>query len=596
VLARDQQFASHYRRRTPVAITRCPTRAAAASGARYYFLIVLKREHAFWIIVVLIAAATRVLGLGAPLADGEARVALAALSVARGDPAVLLNPLHGVLQSVLFAVFGDGAWVSRLLAASFGTLLCALPLLARERLGRERAMMFALLLALSPTLMFASRQAAGGMLAWTLAAIVVLLPATRPVWRATAFGLLLACGVDAPFAALTAICLCYLDGAALLRFGVDAQAARRMVLLGGIAFAIGVSGLLLRPAGFSDVFAGYAAWAAGWGTASGFSSGRLLSGFLVNELTALVFALIGALWMAVHAQARAGLALALGWLAAGLLIIALYAGRDVLAVVPLTIGAAWLASAALGRIFAALAARVGWMEWAAAGVAFVALQFVGVGLRQYAQQGQDSFLLPIPVAVMMCTALVLASYLNGDLRIGLRGIGTGLAATLLLYTLGVGVQLTQVRWNNPAEPYVLNAPSGALIALADTMRATSIRATGVPNAVPLVMDPTAPPSLRWALREQRDMRSGSEFGELNAAVFPQALKPQSARGFIGSPFEVLRSSELNIVCTRGADNRLDCTQLARWFAFRTLDPSVTVDSQRWTLWLSDSLAARSGGQ
>jgi hypothetical protein len=559
---------------------------------------VLTREHVLWIIILLIAAATRAVGLELPLSDGEARVALEALGASRGDSAVLFNPLHGLLQSVLFALFGDGASVSRIIGAFAGAALAALPLLARSRIGRARALTLGLLLAISPTLMFVSRQATGDMLTWTLAAAVIWLPVSRPIWRACAFGLLLACGIDAPIPVLTALAVRFLDGAdtTAARAGLDFSALRKPALIGALALAAGASGLLFRPAGLSDVLAGYAAWATGWSNASGFSSGRLLTGFAVNELGLIILALIGAALTLLTRGAQDRPAAGIGWLAAGLLTLAVYPGRDPSTVLPLTIGAAWFASIALGRLCEALLTRASWMDWAASGIAFVAFQFASVGVRQYAQQAQDNFLLPLPVAFMLCSALVLAAYLNGDARIGLRGVGAGLAGTLLIYTVGVGVQLTQLRWNNPAEPYVLNAPSAALDALAATVRATSTRATGVPNAVPIVVDPTAPPALRWALREQRNTRAGSEFGALNAAVLPMAAKPTSERGFIGSPFEVLRSSEIDLSCARSAEGRLDCTRLAKWFAFRTIDPATQIDAQRWTLWLSDSLAAQSGGR
>jgi hypothetical protein len=557
---------------------------------------VLTREHFLWIIALLIAAVTRVVGLELPLSDSEARAALEALSTARGETAILLNPLHGFLQSLLFAVFGDGAWVSRIIGAIAGTALALLPYLARERLGRARALALAVLLALSPTLMFVSRQATGDVLAWMLAGGVVFLPSTRPVWRAGCFGLLLACGIDAPFPALTALALRFLSDSDRSRAWSGAHAARKSLAIGALAAAIGASGLLFRPFGLSDVFSGYAAWFAGWSNASGFSSARLLTGFAVNELGLIVLAVVGAALALLTRRAQDQVTAGLGWMAAGLLILAIYAGRDPSAAVPLTIGVAWFAAIALSHLVEALVNRATWLDWAASGVAFVAFQFAGVGIRQYAQQAQDNFLLPIPVAIMLCLALMLAAYLNGDARVGLRGVGVGLATTMMLYTLGVGVQLTQLRWNNPAEPYVLNAPSASLDALAATVRATSIRATGVPNAVPIVVDPTAPPALRWALREQRNTRTGSEFGALNAAVLPMAAKPVSERGFIGSPFEVVRSSEIDLSCARSADGRFDCTRLAKWFAFRTLDPATQIDAQRWTLWLSDSLAAQSGGR
>ncbi|MCX7824091.1 MAG: hypothetical protein N2689_00850, partial [Verrucomicrobiae bacterium] len=73
--------------------------------------------------------------------------------------------------------FLAGLMVAVPLVASVGVLLWIfntvtnwmLPAALRWQLGRTRALIFGLLLALSPTLWFVSREMGGAMLAWTLA-------------------------------------------------------------------------------------------------------------------------------------------------------------------------------------------------------------------------------------------------------------------------------------------------------------------------------------------------------------------------------------------------------------------------------------------
>lgn len=59
-----------------------------------------------------------------PLNSAEAGAANAALAVARGGSATLLNPLHGGLQAALFALLGANEFSARLVAAIAGAALC----------------------------------------------------------------------------------------------------------------------------------------------------------------------------------------------------------------------------------------------------------------------------------------------------------------------------------------------------------------------------------------------------------------------------------------------------------------------------------------
>ncbi len=74
------------------------------------------------------------------------------------------NPLlHGPFQffatSGVYFLFGDSDYTARLLYALFGTALVGMPWLLRDRLGRTGALLTAVLLAFSPTLLYFSRFA-----------------------------------------------------------------------------------------------------------------------------------------------------------------------------------------------------------------------------------------------------------------------------------------------------------------------------------------------------------------------------------------------------------------------------------------------------
>ncbi|MQA00888.1 MAG: TIGR03663 family protein [Dehalococcoidia bacterium] len=93
------------------------------------------------------------------------------------------NPLmHGPLQFHLiagfFVLFGDGDVMARLPAALFGTALVATPLLFRRSLGETGVVVAAVLLALSPALLYYSRFARNDLLMAVFAVVLV-----AGIWR-----------------------------------------------------------------------------------------------------------------------------------------------------------------------------------------------------------------------------------------------------------------------------------------------------------------------------------------------------------------------------------------------------------------------------
>jgi hypothetical protein len=120
---------------------------------------------------------------------------------------------------------------------------------------------------------------------------------------------------------------------------------------------------------------------------------------------------------------------------------------------------------------------------------------------------------------------------------------------------------------------------------------------GEPNALAIGVDASAPPAVRWALR---DMPGVSYAPVLDAQAAPGAAltlengKPQSGGNFIGQAFVVATRAPLNgIGCAPQPQGGSDCVPLARWLAFRE---SSAQQTDRWVLWLRDDLAVKASGQ
>jgi hypothetical protein len=124
----------------------------------------------------------------------------------------------------------------------------------------------------------------------------------------------------------------------------------------------------------------------------------------------------------------------------------------------------------------------------------------------------------------------------------------------------------------------------------------AVRARGDPGSLPLRVAETAPASLRWALRGQRQLAVSTQPGSAEAALLPAGASPQGASpqgAFIGRAFTTSSSASLAPARCDWTDGQVSCLGLARWLAFR--EAGAATPSQ-WVLWISPDLARRISGQ
>lgn len=551
----------------------------------------MTREVALWCAVALLASAPRMVRLDFLLTNTEAATALTSLAVLQGEMAAFSNPLSGWLLTLLFAIFGASEVSARLMPALSGVALCLLPILLRPQLGRTRALIFAMLLAISPTLWFVSREMGGAMLAWALAfAAHCAWRAHRPTLAAMALGALLATGQDAiPPLIVTVL-------ASLIVTPLDAvRFSARMAAIMLMAFILSATALLMRPSGLGDAFNGYVLWAQLLWSGESASVGRLMLGLVTSELVTLVgvaFALAAFLRSRIAARAEAAW---LVWITAGFGLLVITAGRSAALLTPLVIGMAGLASAAYDTLFVSVQRWASWQrEGAIAGIAFVLLIYAGLGIWQYAGQGRSAWLISVAIAALLIIALIAAGSLSLDYGVPLRGVALAGVAVLSLYSLGAGIQMNHARPHNPAEPYRTEAAALGLKALQESIRLMSTRATGEPNALAVLVAGDAPAALRWALRDQRSFDVSEDAGSPGIVLTPAPERPRSAGNFIGTAYEVTAQAPLNEVrCVRLLQGGFDCLSLARWLAFRDVS---SVRADLWLLWLRDDVAKRASGE
>jgi predicted membrane-bound mannosyltransferase/DNA-binding beta-propeller fold protein YncE len=140
-------------------------------------------EIALFATLIGVALGLRFWGLGArAIHHDESLHMLYAWDLAQGKGYEHVPFMHGPFQffgsAAMFKIFGDSDFTARLLYASFGSALVGLPYFLRGFIGRTGAIIAAVLLAVSPSLLYFSRFARGDiyMAFWTLAMVIV-------VWR-----------------------------------------------------------------------------------------------------------------------------------------------------------------------------------------------------------------------------------------------------------------------------------------------------------------------------------------------------------------------------------------------------------------------------
>lgn len=568
----------------------------------------MTRELGLWIFIAILALAARASNLEPlPLTNAEATEALGVLRLVQGEATTVANPLFSGLQYHLFTVFEASNMLARLPAALGGVLLCLTPIFARKQIRRGRALVFGLLMLISPVLWLMGRTADGATLAWAIALAAWFGWQNRTgsmlfVW--VCLGLLLACGRDA----VTPLLCIVIAQVVNQRWGAGVNAliepqvtvrrntfADYLALL--LAFVLGATALWFNPAGLGSALNGITDWVDGVTNppVAPMLINRLLSGFLLYEVLFVLLAVMGF----VSAWLERDWHRELGWvafIAIGLLLFLVNGSRTAASLAPIVIGCAALSARFVQFVFRQFqhsAENGTWpTEWTVMGLSSVLLMFAFLSLLQYAHQGQLAWLVSLVVAGLMIVGISLMFSVNGDVLAPVRGLVAAVGLCFTIYTLGNGYQLNFVRTDNPGEPYRASVAASDLNDLVAQLDQISVRAMGDHGAVPLKVDDKAPASLRWALRDQRFLSYGPPTSDSMMLLTPMGTQPNEQRVYVGDAFTVNTSSNLGNTNCRQIGDKTDCTPLAKWLAFRQI---TDIKSEQWTLWLSQDIAALASG-
>ncbi len=244
----------------------------------------LSLETGLYILIGLLALGVRMVQLGnAPLSAAEAHEALSAWRLVSMSSLPITQPISAAwysLTSLTFLLLGASDFWARFWPMVAGVALVFTPVIFRRELGQSAALLASLLLALSPTLMAASRTVDGT----TLAALglVVTLAGLRQMgenptgrgWLVTGLGLGLGLasgprfvsGVAAGLIALILVVFVRPQVARSLRasWAIVRPQAGLALIASAVIFVVVGSGGLLVPSALSAAGVGLPTWLAGW--------------------------------------------------------------------------------------------------------------------------------------------------------------------------------------------------------------------------------------------------------------------------------------------------------------------------------------------
>ncbi len=488
-----------------------------------------KRHIGSWLTVELVlyglilalALALRLSGLSIRVMGAtEAAGTWQAWRFAHGEtPEGAYSPLLLSAQALLFALFGSGDAIARIVPALLGSVLVIWPFWLRPYLGRYGALTASLILAISPTLVYSARYADG------VAPLAVCTLGTVALWLAYrrdrrpnylfAIAVLIALGaISDPRAIGVLLVLAVAWGVEHLAFGrnllnvegTPAVNRRSWAIAAGATLTLVATALTLNPNGLG-AWADYPrAWAQHLApVVNGQPWYYPLIALLMYEPMLILFGAIGAVdLIAGRSEARA-----LIWIGLGMLGVSVIAGGrgpgDVaLVCLPLALLAgcaignlieSWVADARLRREGLYLGIGLAIAVYVAFETAFYAFALQ----RSLPESQQFLWFWVLAVAVgMVLAGLVLAWHgTTVTWRVG----GALLVILLLLATFSAAVGLNYGRVNDPRELHTRTISDEGIRDALSLLERVSFHQSGHPLSTPITVQAAVGPVWRWYLRD-----------------------------------------------------------------------------------------------
>ncbi len=557
-------------------------------------------EQALFALAFALGLALRLIHLGrAYLSESEATLALQALELVRGSrPLLGASSGYTLLTSVFFFIFGSNEFAARLGPALAGSLLVLVPYGLRERLGQVPAVLLALALAIDPGLIAVSRQADGLMLAVSFLLLAVVFLVNRRPAAAGAFAALALLSGPSVWMGLLIVGLALgwtrlasrqspESGGDVASMEVDTTPFirpvpwRTILTWGGITLLFFGTMFWIAPKGLNGLASGLVVFLQGWvGQAA--TWGPLMGiALVVYAPLALVFGGMGIAW-GLRNRDEIDLFLSRGLLVA-LVLVGIYPGRQVADLVWVLVPLWALASRQLGRWVVTL--RGDLRSIAAPTILvvvlsfFIGLNYAGVGSSTLATLDLQLRLASIAGAVIFILLLTILVAWGWSVRLAVNGLGCGIGAVLLVYTLALSGHAAGFNPHPEAEMWQKSPYLPQANLLIQTMGDVSEWNTGERKVLDLAVVNLSSDALRWSLR---DLRSVQEVNFLPSDARPSMLitsdkeMPQLADAYTGQDFLWTQQPVWPLMTLR---------EWQQWSVFR----EAPADKQQLILWVRTDL-------
>jgi hypothetical protein len=545
---------------------------------------VLTLEGAVYSALGVLALVVRLAALGvAPLLVEEVPTALAASQVLAGRPleAAGYLPLLFDAQVVLISP-GTNLLSVRLFTALAGSLFLLLPYSLRHVLGRYGALATAVLIAFSPTFVYAGRTADGAVVSMALGAcgVSLLVGSWSTGWRwcrrlaAASLGLALAAGpqVITMLAALAIVATAYWSQAA--EHGREQWRERlatpgRLVLILVAAWILGATAGLLNPGGLGAAVDTAGDWFGTLLPSVQVPWYQSLRALVVYEPLALLLGLYGLYrgW-----RRRSMLDVGLGvWLLIALLLATLAGHREALWMLCVTLPLALLAGRGVQHIVDGGRLALSRRDALAFAAGLCLVGFALMELGGYLQTLDNTYLgLAALGAGLLIVALVgygVWTVMADSVRVGASLV---LSLALVLSVRGT-VALAYDRARDPWEPMLTGPTAGTLSTLGPLLEHLSLTSAGDPRAVDILYEQSLDPMMAWLVREypnaKATVRVGAQSGATLLISGPRAPGTEP-EGYVGHSM-ALRERP-------GTDGR-SVVQVIQWLLYRQAGPGVQRD-------------------
>ncbi len=533
-------------------------------------------ERTAYIAIGILALVLRLVGLGQQaMAPGEAAQAMAALDLIRhtgAQPAGGTSPLLLSLHALTFLITDATEAAARIWPALAGTLLVLLTYGLRKELGRLGALFAALLLAVSSSLVFWSRSATGE--SFTLLAAMALIVglagwrrdpaafARWAIWLAVALGLLL---LSAPAAYSVLVLAAPLAVLALwpsLAPGGTVSATAQSLKAALVAFVVllllGATAMFFNPSGLAALADLPAIWLGQFARSAGSSPLWLTASLGLREPLIVVTGLAG---LVIGLRRKRWLAQGLGmWLALGVILLLVRAGRGPIDLALLVLPLALLGGGALAVLVEALRLDSAEEKSEAAvllvaGVALIGSTAVWLAtwVSSWSPQPQMAFLLSAGVSLLVLGGLLVAYAVifGGKLtvKIGLVLLLVMVTLPALRATIEMSHNRDGLRWGSFLN--TTGATDGRELT-ANLARLASQRGGDLQDLqVALIAPPGGAPSpvLRWLTRDAQVRQVGGIAVEDTAdSVQGDAIyisladdAPPQAEGYSGRSYRIAQT-------------------------------------------------------